>query len=120
MYFIALATDYDGTLAEDGRVSKATVGALERLKQSGRRMILVTGRQLPDLQRVFPELTLFDIAVVENGALLFDPSTEQEVALGEKPPAFFVEELRRRKVEPLSVGRSIVGPGSLMNRSCSR
>ena len=68
MYFVALATDYDGTLAEDGRVSAATIAALDRLKASGRRLILVTGRELPDLKAVFPELDRFDMAVAENGS----------------------------------------------------
>jgi HAD superfamily hydrolase (TIGR01484 family) len=75
MYFICLATDYDGTLAEDGVVAEETVAALRSLKQSGRRLVLVTGRELPDLQRVFSQLDLFDIAVVENGGLLVEPAT---------------------------------------------
>jgi len=54
MYFMALASDYDGTLAEDGRVAPATLEALDLLRQSGRKLILVTGRELPDLQEVFP------------------------------------------------------------------
>ena len=45
--FIALATDYDGTLAEDGRVDEATLDALRRLKKFGRKLILFTGRVLP-------------------------------------------------------------------------
>ena len=108
MYFICLATDYDGTLAEDGAVAEQTVEALRSFKQSGRRLILVTGRELPDLRRVFSQLELFDLAVVENGGLLVEPATGQEILLGEAPPPFFVEELRRRKVNPLSVGRSII------------
>ncbi|TIY00324.1 MAG: haloacid dehalogenase, partial [Mesorhizobium sp.] len=32
MYFIALATDYDGTLAHDGIVAEKTLAALERVK----------------------------------------------------------------------------------------
>jgi len=75
MYFICLATDYDGTLAEDGVVAEETVAALRSLKQSGRRLVLVTGRELPDLQRVFSQLDLFDIAAVENGGLLVEPAT---------------------------------------------
>jgi HAD superfamily hydrolase (TIGR01484 family) len=75
MYFICLATDYDGTLAEDGVVAEETVAALRSLKQSSRRLVLVTGRELPDLQRVFSQLDLFDIAVVENGGLLVEPAT---------------------------------------------
>ena len=39
MGYGALATDYDGTLAQDGIVDAATVRALRLLKESGRRMI---------------------------------------------------------------------------------
>ena len=68
MYFVALATDYDGTLAEDGLVAEETIAALRSLRQSGHKLILVTGRELLDLWRVFRHLDLFDAAVVENGA----------------------------------------------------
>ena len=44
----------------DGR--RAHPGSLRRLRESGRRLMLVTGRELPDLQRVFPELELCDLA----------------------------------------------------------
>lgn len=108
MYFICVATDYDGTLAEDGAVAEQTVEALRSFKQSGGRLILLTGRELPDLRRVFSQLQLFDLAIVENGGLLVEPATGLEILLAEAPPPFFVEELRRRKVNPLSVGRSIV------------
>src|SRR5437660_1291434 len=108
MYFVALATDYDGTLAEDGLVAEETVTALRSFRQSGRKLILVTGRELPDLRRVFSHLDLFDAAVVENGAVLVDPATGDEIPLGKEPPPLFIEELRRRNVTPLSVGRSIV------------
>ena len=108
MYFLALATDYDGTIAHHGAVDAPTLDALERLKKTGRRLILVTGRELPDLKRVFPALTLFDLVVAENGALLYEPATEKEHCIAPAPPAAFVEELRRRGVTPLSAGRSIV------------
>ena len=85
MYFAALATDYDGTLAEDGAVAEATLEALRLLKQSGRKLILVSGRELPDLRRVFSRLDLFDLAVLENGALLVDPASGEETPLGEEP-----------------------------------
>ena len=52
MYFLALAADYDGTIAHDGIVDDATLAALQRLKETGRRLVLVTGRELPDLKRV--------------------------------------------------------------------
>ena len=38
MRYLTLATDYDGTLAHDGRVNQTTLDALGRLRQSGRRL----------------------------------------------------------------------------------
>ncbi|MFB3905514.1 MAG: HAD family hydrolase [Acidobacteriota bacterium] len=64
MRYYALATDYDGTLAEHGRVDDATLHALERLRSSGRRLIMVTGRELHDLSRVFSRFELFDQVVI--------------------------------------------------------
>ncbi|TJV44651.1 MAG: HAD-IIB family hydrolase [Mesorhizobium sp.] len=108
MYFIALATDYDGTLAHDGIVSKKTLAALERFKKSGRKLVLVTGRELPDLKRVFPEVSLFDKVVAENGALIYTPASEEERAISPAPDPKFVARLKKLGVKPLSVGRSIV------------
>src|SRR5215216_4519682 len=104
MRFHALATDYDGTIAHDGVVDAETLAALERARQSGRKLILVTGRELPHLQAIFPRLDLFDLAVVENGAVLFTPATKEIRVLSEAPPARFVAELKARGVSPLSVG----------------
>jgi HAD superfamily hydrolase (TIGR01484 family) len=106
--YFCLISDYDGTLAHDGSVTQSTLEALKRVKASGRKLVLATGRELPDLLRVFPETSLFDLAVVENGALLYNPATGEKRLLAEAPPAAFVEELRRRGVLPLSVGESIV------------
>lgn len=108
MHFLALATDYDGTLAADGRVTEATVAALERLRESGRKLILVTGRLLDDLCRVFPNVDLFESVVAENGALLYFPATKEEQLLGDRPPEAFIEKLRSLDVRPLSVGKVIV------------
>ena len=108
MYFAALATDYDGTLAHDGVVTSATLAALRRLKETGRKLIMVTGRELPDLQQVFAGLDIFDLIVAENGALLYEPERRAETVLGRVPPPRFIERLRARGVRPLSVGRSIV------------
>jgi hydroxymethylpyrimidine pyrophosphatase-like HAD family hydrolase len=108
VYFLALATDYDGTIAHHGLVDAATLEAMEAFKATGRRLILVTGRDLPDLLRVFPQVKLFDRIVAENGALIYEPATEQERCIAPPPPADFVEALTRRKVLPLAVGRSIV------------
>ncbi len=108
MHYLALATDYDGTIADEGVVDKPTLAALGRLRGGGRRLILVTGRGVTDLQRVMPRLDLFDLVVAENGALLYDPATHESRALGDAPPAAFVERLRELGVAPLWVGRVIV------------
>ncbi len=107
MYYLALACDYDGTLAKDGVVSSKTLDALERVRASGRKLILVTGRLLEDLQQVFPRLDLFTYVVAENGALLYHPASSTEQLLGEAPPRQFLQALQERGV-PLSTGRVIV------------
>lgn len=108
MRYFCLACDYDGTIAHDGLVAPSTVEALRRAKTSGRKLLLVTGRELPDLMRVLPDLSLFDRVVAENGALLYNPSNQEQKVVGDAPPQEFVEELRRRGVQPLSVGERIV------------
>jgi phosphoglycolate phosphatase (TIGR01487 family) len=108
MRFRMIATDYDGTLAENGCVAKNTLDALRRVRKSGRKLMLITGRELESLQSVFRELSLFDLIVAENGALLYYPSTGKEKPLAKTPPTRFVEMLRRSGVNPLSIGRCIV------------
>jgi hydroxymethylpyrimidine pyrophosphatase-like HAD family hydrolase len=108
MRYFALATDYDGTLAHDGVVRAETIAALEQLRATGRKLLLVTGRELGDLLRVFPRVDLFDRVVAENGALIYCPATREEQPLGEPPPEAFVAALRAQGVAPLSVGRVIV------------
>ncbi|MFU0506910.1 HAD family hydrolase [Pseudaminobacter sp. NGMCC 1.201702] len=108
MYFVALAIDYDGTLAHEGSVSEKTLAALERFKKTGRKLILVTGRELPDLKRVFPKFGVFDKIVAENGALIYSPASEQERMIAAPPDAKFVARLKKSGVKPLSVGQSIV------------
>jgi hypothetical protein len=49
MRYLVLVTDYDGTIATNGKADETALSALERLRTSGRRAILLTGRQLDDL-----------------------------------------------------------------------
>lgn len=108
MYLIAFATDYDGTLAHNGLVDAPTIAALERLRATGRKLLMVTGRELPDLQMVFDRLDLFDVVVAENGALLYFPNTKEERLVAPEPPLELIKALQARGVAPLSVGRGIV------------
>jgi hydroxymethylpyrimidine pyrophosphatase-like HAD family hydrolase len=107
MRFRALATDYDGTIARDGIVDEATVTALCRLRDSGRKLVLVTGRELPSLFDAFTHSKIFDVIVAENGAVLYEPASETIQPLAEPAPPALVVALRRAKI-PLSVGHSIV------------
>ena len=108
MRFHALAMDYDGTIAHHGRVPPSTVAALDRLRASGRKLLLVTGRQLDELMGIFPEVDHFERIVAENGALIYHPSTRKVRTLADRPEAAFVEELRRREVPFVAVGHVIV------------
>ncbi|HEY2726896.1 MAG TPA: HAD family hydrolase, partial [Parafilimonas sp.] len=108
MRYHVLATDYDGTLAKDGKVNDLTFEALKLVKESGRKIILVTGREMKDLEIVFPEYNIFDLIVAENGALILNPENHHEILLGERPPENFIKELKQKKVARLSVGKVIV------------
>jgi hydroxymethylpyrimidine pyrophosphatase-like HAD family hydrolase len=63
---------------------------------------------MPDLQQVFERLDLFDLVVAENGALIYRPATRAERLLVDAPSQRFIDELKRRGVERVSVGRCIV------------
>lgn len=108
MRYHALAADYDGTLAYEGRVDAETLDALRKVRDSGRKLLLVTGRELEELLGIFPEIDLFDRIVAENGALVYNPATKEIRTLTEQPPREFAELLQKRGVAPLSVGHVIV------------
>src|SRR5262249_59885800 len=86
MWFHVLACDYDGTLATAGRIATETMAALGRVRESGRRVVLVTGRQFDDLRNVCPELDFFDLVVAENGAVLYEPRARRGQTPAHPPP----------------------------------
>lgn len=108
MHFLALAVDYDGTIAENGSVPPQVCASLTTLKNSGRKLLLVTGREVQALKHHFPRLDLFDLVVAENGALLYDPVTDTEELIAERASVDLVSRLRDKGVSPLSVGRSVI------------
>ena len=107
MRYTAVALDFDGTIAHDSEVPPHVVDGLRRLKETGRKVLLVTGRELPELLSIFKPMDIFDRVVAENGALLYRPQTGERVELGDPPPPKLVERLRERGV-PISVGQSII------------
>jgi HAD superfamily hydrolase (TIGR01484 family) len=105
--FNVLAMDYDETLAENGSVHAETLEALGRFRDSGRHLVLVTGREIPSLQRACPAYEIFDLIVAENGGLLYDPESQTETLLCRPLPEALIENLRRRNAVPMSFGRTI-------------
>lgn len=108
MKYHVLAVDYDGTIAHDGQVDCETIEALKRLKASGRRLVLVTGRRLEPLFEILPDIQLFDRIVAENGAVLYDPADKRERLLASSPSPRFAARLHELGVEPVEFGRVIV------------
>ncbi|HEY9678724.1 MAG TPA: HAD family hydrolase [Drouetiella sp.] len=112
MRYMALACDYDGSLTSDDTASAEALGKLRQVKASGRKVILVTGRTLSQLQESCSELDVFDSVVLENGAVLYDPRTNTSRLLCAPPPAGFVSRLKRKGVTNVTVGQAIVAAWS--------
>jgi HAD superfamily hydrolase (TIGR01484 family) len=108
MRFLALATDYDGTLSVGSIVADDAWEAVRRLRDSGRKLLLVTGRALDDLRTICPHLERFDRVVAENGGVLYRPDTGERRLLAPPPPREFVEALRDRGVARIGVGSTLV------------
>jgi phosphoglycolate phosphatase (TIGR01487 family) len=108
MRVMALALDYDGTLASADRIAPDTVRALEQARSAGVRLILATGRVFFELTRVCERLDLFDAVVAENGGVLYFPGSGAIMDLGPAPPARLFAELDRCGIS-YQAGRVIVG-----------
>ena len=108
MRYHALAADYDGTLAHHGLIDDLTWASLKQLRESGRKLVMVTGRQLDELLGLLQHPEMFDRIVAENGAVLYCPATKSAKLLAPAPPPAFADELRKRGVADVAVGRVIV------------
>lgn len=78
-----------------------------RLKEADFRLIMVTGRELNDLVVTFPQIGVFDLLVLENGAVLYEPATGNTQALAALPPPEFITRLIEKGM-PVEVGKVIV------------
>jgi hydroxymethylpyrimidine pyrophosphatase-like HAD family hydrolase len=107
MKFSALAVDYDGTIAIEGRLDPAVRAAVGDMRRRGIAVVLVTGRRLGDLRTVAEDLTCFDVLVCENGAVLDFPASGRHANLAHPPPASFLQALGQRGI-PFVVGESVV------------
>jgi hypothetical protein len=83
-----IATDLDGTLARpDGSVSARSARALAAASAAGSLVVLVTGRPVRWLARVYPYLLDPYPGVCANGAAIYDPSDDSVVATPVPPDA---------------------------------
>jgi hydroxymethylpyrimidine pyrophosphatase-like HAD family hydrolase len=108
MRFRVLACDYDRTVALKGVLVESSRRALREVSTTGRKLVLVTGRTLEELLDVFDDLDLFNLIVVENGGVLYNPRTREEQTLTASVRPELLGGLRRHEVEPLIVGRVVV------------
>jgi Cof subfamily protein (haloacid dehalogenase superfamily) len=125
-----VATDLDGTLVHsDGSVTARTRAALVAAEEAGVEVVFVTGRPLRWAEEVFEHVGGHGLAIVSNGALVWDvagaavhqlramdPSTGVEVAhrLREAVPGatFAVETLEGIALEEEFLERHVVPDGS--------
>src|SRR6266513_1844069 len=105
--FHALVMDGDGTLLRGGRMGRKTIAALDRWRDAGHKLVLVTGENAKQL-REFPHADLFDRIVGENGALVLRSRKGRPRRLCKPPPARLVRALKRAHVWPLRRGSLIL------------
>ena len=75
-----VATDLDGTLLRgDGSVSDRTVRALARVQETGRVIVLVTGRPPHTLRRAAHAAGLSGLAICSNGAVVYDLDRDEVI-----------------------------------------
>jgi hypothetical protein len=104
-----LASDYDGTLATQGRVTPQALEALADYRAAGGQVVLITGRRLPELDDVFPEYAMYtDRVVVENGGVLLDPQAPPARTLAARLPADTDDVLRAHGLHDCELGEVIV------------
>jgi hydroxymethylpyrimidine pyrophosphatase-like HAD family hydrolase len=102
------ATDFDGTLSNDGRLSKSVARDLQQLTLAGFDLVLVSGRSIERLEDEEVNLKLFARIVAEDGATIFEPASGHEKLLARCPPDALIDDLRALDIKPLKLGRCII------------
>ncbi|MEU5780207.1 HAD family hydrolase [Micromonospora lupini] len=95
-----VATDIDGTLIRDDRtLSPRTADVLARLTARGTPVVLVTGRPVRWLQMVYDQLAEPLPAVCANGAVVYDPVTDEVLRADPLAPQHLAEVAERLRAE---------------------
>ncbi len=107
MRFRVLALDYDGTIAEGGKLYSEAKDAIAEVRGRGVAVVLVTGRILDDLRTVAGDLSRFSAVVAEGGAVLAFPESGRSFLLASPPSSALLEALGRAGV-PTLVGQCVI------------
>lgn len=91
MNFKVAASDFDGTLYRNGKISAADMSAISEWRTAGNKFGIVTGRPFIMLKPVLKELALaVDFAICGNGAIIYD-GNEQIIFESELPKKILVD-----------------------------
>jgi Cof subfamily protein (haloacid dehalogenase superfamily) len=91
-----VATDLDGTLVRnDFTIGARNVAALERVQALGGAVVLVTGRPIRWLHPAYAYLPTRPLAVVANGAAVYDPDDDKILHATPLSPAAVAEACAR-------------------------
>jgi hydroxymethylpyrimidine pyrophosphatase-like HAD family hydrolase len=86
MHISIIATDFDGTISQGDQLASEAGRALRRWREMGGFTVLVSGRPFEFLQELQEREQAFDLMVAENGAVLYNPHTdEMRLPFGEVP-----------------------------------
>ena len=106
MRFRVLALDYDGTIAEGGKLYPEAKGAIDEVRRRGVVVVLVTGRILDDLRTAVGDLNRFSAVVAEGGAVLAFPESDRSFFWPPHRRPFFWKRLTARAFGPWSASAS--------------
>lgn len=72
-----LASDLDGTLVREDKISKEDLDALKKLKENGHKVIVSTGRTMSGIETLFRDYPFeYDYLVLCNGGLVLNKDNE--------------------------------------------
>src|SRR6266545_666950 len=115
-HFRAIAVDYDGTLTANDRPDPLVLEALAATRRERRRLILVTGRILAELEQVFPEVRdCFDAIVAENGAVVWQPGGGVRTVV--PPVSVALEEALCLRGIPVHRGQVLLATGAMYDQT---
>jgi hydroxymethylpyrimidine pyrophosphatase-like HAD family hydrolase len=107
---MVVAVDIDGTLYDGVEVAPDAIRELQKARDDGHMVVIVTGRRWEELGTVAPDVVrLASRAVCEEGGVMVDVATGHIRLLGDAVDDALVDALEAAGVPMLDVGRVVVG-----------